>query len=156
MKININKILLINLIRNKLNYLGFTIFIISPKIKNIYYNHRVKARRKKNVVLFIGLDHKYLKDKLIKKKIITPKYKPNFVNNYRNLKPLQIVLKFKRRLKILLNYYYNTITYPYELNYYYYIYKFSCLKTLAYKTKRNLFYIANTEFSKPSKTKIYF
>lgn len=156
LKINISKILLINLIRNKLNYLGFTIFIIPPRIKSIYYGNKMKARRKKDVVVFVGIDHKYLKSKLIKKKIITPKYKPNFINNYRNLKLLQIILKFKQKLKILLDYYYNTITYTHELNYYYYVYKFACLKTLTHKTKKSLSYISNTKFSESLEKKYIF
>lgn len=143
LKVELNQIWLINLIQNKLNYLGFTFFISSPKIKTIYYKNKFRARRKNKITLSIGMDHQYMKNKLIKKKILTSNYKPNNINNYYNLKPFQILRRFKQKLEILIKYYYGIITFPNDLAYYHYIYKFSCLKTLAYKIKKSITYTSN-------------
>ena len=101
-------------------------------------------RKKKRTILFVGIDHKYIKNKLIKKQILTLTNKPKSVNSYCSLKPSNILKKFKKKLKILISYYYNIITHRSDLNYYYYIYKFSYLKTLAQKMKKSITYISKT------------
>jgi len=57
------------------------------------------------------------------------------------LQPHQIVTKYRQRVEGLFNYYYTALTYPTELNFYYYVYKFSCLKTLARRMKKSIKYI---------------
>lgn len=140
--VNLNKIFTVNLLENKINYLGITLSSIPCKVKKIYYKNNIKAKKKMLLTPFVGIDHQYIRSKLLKKKIITPKLKPSYYAIYRNLQPLQILEKFAKKFKILLNYYYNIITRKSNLNYYYYIYKFSFLKTLAYKMKKSITYIS--------------
>lgn len=137
-----NKNLIINLNKKKVNYLGFTIHNKNQKIKKIIYKNGITARKKISSLLFIGINHKYMKNKLIKLKIITPQYQPKHVNLYYNSKPDYILKKFKQELEMCIKYYFNIITKPSDLNYYYYAYKFSCLKTLAVKMKKSITYIS--------------
>ena len=65
-------------------------------------------------------------------------FKPRHIPIYCSLKPLQIIKKFKQKLKFLIRYYYQTITIPSNLYYYYYVHKFSCLKTIAYQSKKSI------------------
>lgn len=83
-----------------------------------------------------------MKNKLIKLKIITPQYQPRHINLYYNLKPTYILKKFKQELEMCIKYYFNVITKPSDLSYYYYAYKFSYLKTLAVKIKKSISYIS--------------
>jgi group II intron reverse transcriptase/maturase len=121
--------------KRKSRFLGFTIYkkkkrIIRKKTKNgkIY-------RQKSTVPLTIGIDHDKVKKRLVDFKVITEKNYPRSVPIFLQLKPYQIIEKFKQKLIGLFNYYYRAITYKSELGFYYYAYKFSCLKTIARRTK---------------------
>lgn len=129
--------------KDKSRFLGFTIY---KKKKRIIKKKTKKGkiyRQKSTVPLTIGIDHERVKNRLIDNKIITEKYYPRSVPILIQLKPHQIIEKFKQKLTGLFNYYYRSITYKNELGFYYYAYKYSCLKTIARRTKtrsRNLGY----------------
>lgn len=70
--------------------------------------------------------------------IINKKYKPRHVGFYCSLRPWDIVTKFTQKLTGLINYYYEFLTYPSDLSFYYYALKYSCLKTLAHRMKKSI------------------
>jgi len=132
------KTLITDLSKAKTKFLGYTIYkkkkrIIKKKFKNKIF------RQRSTVPLTIGIDHDRVIERLIVGKILTEKTKkPRSMPIYMVLKSWRIVEKFKQRLEGLANYYHRIITYPSELNYYHYIYKFSCLKTLARKMNKSI------------------
>lgn len=66
------------------------------------------------------------------------KYQPKHVGLYFSLKPQKIVIKFLQKLSGFLNYYYEFLTSPSDLNFYCYVLKLSCLKTLSFKMKESI------------------
>lgn len=111
------------------------------KVRRIKYRNKISARRKFVNSLFVDIDHNYLKNKLFKIKMIKLSNNPTHIFSYCSLEPLKILKKFYQKLKILFHYYYNIISMPSNLNYYYYAHKFSCLKTLAYIMKKSVKYV---------------
>jgi group II intron reverse transcriptase/maturase len=122
------KTLLIDLNQEKTKYLGFTIF---RKKKRIF-------RQRSTVELIIGIDHERVKNRLEAGRIINQEHEPRSNLIYIQLQPHEIVTKYRQRVEELFNYYYTALTYPTELNFYYYAYKFSCLKTLARRMKKSI------------------
>ena len=145
------KVIFKNLEKNKLKYLGFSLSLMIFKARQIKYRNKVSARRKIVNSLFIDIDHNYLKNKLFKIKMIKSNNKPRHIPRYCSLKPSEILKKFYQKLKALFKYYYNIISIPSNLSYYYYAHKFSCLKTLAYQMKKNIKY-AFTFYTNKQKT----
>ena len=131
-----NKISISHLIKNKLNYLGFTVSYNTSKIKQIDYPGNVLGKLKKSHILFIGVDHKYLWSKLKRKKVISIKHKINSIIKYVNLTIFQIFNKFRKKINKLKNYYFKVLSSISSLKYYIYIYKMSFSKTLARKTNK--------------------
>jgi len=92
--------------KKKAKFLGFTLYkkkkrIIRKKTKNgkIY-------RQKSTVSLIIRIDHDSVKKRLVDFKVITKKNCPRSVPIFLQLKPYQIIEKFKQKLTELFNYYY--------------------------------------------------
>lgn len=83
----------------------------------------------------MGIDHDRVKSRMIGLQMIDEKYKPRHVGLYCRLKPWEIVTKFSQKLTGFLSYYYKYLTYPTDLGAYYYILRYACLKTLAYRMK---------------------
>jgi hypothetical protein len=79
-----------------------------------------------------------VKEKLKNEQLMDSKRKIRHVKMYLQMKPWKIVEKFKQKLKKLINYYYKAITNKSDLSYYYYVYKYACLKTLAAKTQKSI------------------
>lgn len=135
------KTLMIDLNKSKAKYLGFTILRKKKRIIRKITKTGKFFRQRSTVELTIGIDHERVKNRLEAGKIINQKHKPRSNLLYMQLQPHQIVTKYRQRVEGLFNYYYTALTYPTELNFYYYVYKFSCLKTLARRMKKSIKYI---------------
>ena len=122
-----------NLKKNKAKYLGFTIseFVQKTGAKKI-------SDRRIAIPLHVGINHDRLKPRLINSQIINLKYHTRHVGLDCSLKPWHIVEKFKQRIEEIIHYYYKTITSPSDLSFYYYVHKFSCLKTLAHRMRKSM------------------
>lgn len=118
--------------------MGFSLFNKFQKNNKTKYKNEMKTKKKNYLFLFIGIDHLYIKNRLIKLQMINTIYKPKLVVWYCNLKFLNILKNFKQKFKMLINHYYQIITNPSELKFYYHIYKFSYLKTLARRMQINI------------------
>lgn len=127
-----------NLDKEKAKFVGFTIFRKKKRIIRKTTKKGVIFRQRSTVELTLGIDHDRIRNRLIAGKIIDEKLKPKSNTLYGLMKPIYIVKKYKQRLEGLINYYYRLLTYPTELNLYYYVYKFSCLKTLARRMKKSI------------------
>ena len=132
------KTLLTDLNKNKAKYLGFTIFRKEKRIIRKITKGGKMFRQRSTVELTLGIDHDRVKNRLTAGKIINDKHQPIANTIYMQMAPYQIVTKYRQRIEGLFNYYYPAITYPAELNFYYYVYKFSCLKTLARRMKKSI------------------
>ena len=126
-----------NLDKEKAKFVGFTIFRKKKRIIRKTSKKGVIFRQRSTVELTLGIDHNRVRNRLIAGKIMDKKLKPRSNTLYGLMKPIYIVRKYKQRLEGLINYYYRVLTYPTELNLYYYAYKFSCLKTLARRMKKS-------------------
>jgi group II intron reverse transcriptase/maturase len=124
-----------NLRKGKAKFLGFTLFIHKKNISSVKNKDGRIFRRRSNERLFTGIDHDRVKSRMIGLQIIDEKYKPRHVGLYCSLKPWEIVTKFSQKLTGFLDYYYNYLIYPSDLGAYYYILRYACLKTLAYRMK---------------------
>lgn len=124
-----------NLRKGKAKFLGFTLFIHKKNISKVKNKDGRIFRRRSNERLFMGIDHDKVKSRMIGLQMIDEKYKPRHVSLYCRLKPWEIVTKFSQKLTGFLNYYYNYLTYPSDLGVYYYILRYACLKTVAYRMK---------------------
>lgn len=133
LELDSEKTVITNLKKNKAKYLGFTISELVQKVgaKKIP-DGRIA------VPLHIGINHDRLKTRLINSQIINSKYHTRHVGLDCSLKPWHIVEKFKQRIEGIIHYYYKTITSPSDLNFYYYVHKFSCLKTLAHRMRKSI------------------
>lgn len=132
------KTLLTNLNKDKARYLGFTVFRKEKRIIRKTTRNGKIFRQRSTVELTLGIDHDRVKNRLIAGKIINEKHSPIANTIYMQLTPYQIVTKYRQRVEGLFNYYYPALTYPAELNFYHYAYKFSCLKTLARRMKKSI------------------
>jgi group II intron reverse transcriptase/maturase len=135
LKLDQDKTIITSLKRDKAKYLGFTIFHKEKRIIRKTSTTGRTFRQRSTVELTIGIDHQRVLNRLAAGKIVCEKHLPRSNPIYMVLKPYEVVTKYKQRLEGLFNYYYYNLTYPNELNRYYYIYKFSCLKTLARRMK---------------------
>lgn len=136
--LDLNKIQIINLNKDKITYLGFILFNKFQSYRRIKCKNKLNIWKKKYTFLFIGIDHLYMKNKLIKFNMMNKSYKPKPIIWYYNLKSLNILKKFKRKFRMLINYYYSVLTNPNELKFYCHIYQFSYLKTLACRMQMNI------------------
>jgi len=132
-----NKTRITNLDKEKAKFVGFTIFRKKKRIIRKTSKKGVIFRQRSTVELTLGIDHDRVRNRLIAGKVMDEKLRPRSNNLYGLMKPIYIVKKYKQRLEGLINYYYRLLTYPTELNLYYYAYKFSCLKTLARRMKKS-------------------
>lgn len=121
-------------------FLGFT-FKNTPSI--------IQTRERKNGKKFvarttlgprIGIDHARVMKKLEENQVITKnrkgkKQKTRHVGIFCSLKEWEIVTKFAQIIRGIFNYYYYSLTGKGDLNKYYYLYKYSCLKTLAHRLR---------------------
>lgn len=120
-------------------FLGFT-------LKNTPF--RIQTRRRKDGKMFkarttlspkIGIDHERVMKRLEEIQVIkdrkAKKLKPRHVGMYCSLKEWEIVIKFTQILRGLFNYYYYSLTGKSDLHKYYYLYRYSCLKTLAHRLR---------------------
>jgi len=126
-----------NLRKSKAKFLGFTIFHKKKRIIRKESETGKIFRQRSTVPLTLGIDHERVRDRLIAGSIITKDLKPRSNLHYLVLTPTKMIEKYKQRLEGLVNYYHSLITYPTELNFYYYAYKFSCLKTLSRRLKKS-------------------
>jgi group II intron reverse transcriptase/maturase len=124
--------------KKKAKFLGFTIFRKKKRIIRKTNKDGKIFRQRSTVELTLGIDHDRVRNRLIAGKIMTNKLVPRSNPIYMTLKPIYMIRKYRQRLEGLINYYYRLITYPSELNLYYYTYKFSCLKTLARRMKKSM------------------
>ena len=134
-ELNRRKIYLTNLKKNKAKFLGFTFFL---RKKTIVSKETQVCRILKQISrdqIYLGIDHKKVKNRMKELKIINKKLKPKHVILYFNLKPWEIVEKFSGKTLSFLNYYYPQLSSPSDLSYYYYVFKYSCLKTLSFQMK---------------------
>ena len=72
---------------------------------------------------------------MVTNQILMDKLKTRHVGLYCSLKPWEIVKKFDQKMTGLAYYYYEHLTAPSELSFYYYALKFSCLKTVSHRKK---------------------
>jgi len=127
-----------NLDKEKAKFIGFTILRKKKRIIRKTSKKGVIFRQRSTVELTLGIDHDRVRSRLIAGKIMTNKLTPRSNTLYGLMKPIYIVKKYRQRLEGLINYYYRVLTYPTELNLYYYAYKFSCLKTLARRMNKSI------------------
>lgn len=127
-----------NLDKEKAKFLGFTIFRKKKRIIKKTSKKGIIFRQRSTVELTLGIDHDRVRNRLIAGKILNEKLEPRSNTLYGLMKPVYIVRKYRQRLEGLINYYYHLLTYPTELNLYYYGYKFSCLKTLARRMNKSI------------------
>lgn len=138
------KTLLTDLNKNKAKYLGYTIFRKEKRVIRKVTKEGKTFRQRSTVELTLGIDHERVKNRFTAGKIINDKHQPIANTIYMQMTPYQIVTKYRQRIEGLFNYYYPALTYPAELNFYYYAYKFSCLKTLARRMKKSIKLITMT------------
>lgn len=123
LELNPDKTLIINLRKSKATFLGYTLFFLSSKVvQTIRKSTRVISKQHLQIFLMIGIDHRRVKKKLKNTQLIDSKKKVKHVGMYLQMKPWKIVEKFRQRFEELISYYYNIITYPNDLRYYYYVY----------------------------------
>jgi len=85
--------------------------------------------------LKIGIDYQRIIERLRTNKMINEKNRPIHNAKLRILKTWQIVEKYTQIIRGIINYYYHNIIDKSELNYIYYLIKFSCLMTIANREK---------------------
>lgn len=109
----------------------------------------VQTRKKKDGKKFdarmtlgprIGIDHARVMKKLEENQVITKKRKGKkqkirHVGIFCSLKDWEIVTKFAQIIRGIFNYYYYSLTGKSDLHKYYYLHKYSCLKTLAHRLR---------------------
>jgi group II intron reverse transcriptase/maturase len=122
--------------KGKAKFLGFTLFYHIKRITRVPNKETGRIfRRRANDRIFVGIDHERQKQRLMALKMINEKKMPRHVGLYVRLKPWDIVTKFKQKAEGFINYFYPQLTYKSDLGYYYYVFRYSCLKTLANRMK---------------------
>lgn len=137
LELNDDKTLITDLDTNQAKFLGFTIYKGKPKITT-YIVKGVKAKRRLNVGLCIGYDQERILKRLQNEKLINEKNFPIHNSKYRILEPWQIVEVYSQKVRGIINYYYHNLTNKSSLSYFYYLLKYSCLKTLANRQKTTI------------------
>lgn len=134
-----DKTVITDLHKEKCKFLGFTIYKKKKRVIRKTNKEGNIFRQRSTVELTIGMDHDRVIQRLKDQKLLWEKtLKPKAVGILISLKPWQITEHFKQKMEGLGNYYYRTITNPYELNRYHYIYRFCCLKTIARREKKSI------------------
>lgn len=134
LELNQEKTLITNFEKEQAKFLGFTFFKAEDKIRS-YLRLGQKVRSRLNIGLSVGIDQQRVLNRLREKKIINTDNKPVHNSKLLMLEPWQIVEAYTQKIRGLINYYYHNIVNKSALSYYYYLIKYSCLKTLANKKK---------------------
>jgi group II intron reverse transcriptase/maturase len=137
MELDQKKTHLTNLAKGKAKFLGFTMFKHIQKVhKSEGEGESTEYKRRAGQLLFIGIDHERVKERLINLQIITrKKHYARHVGIYCSLRPWQIVMKYKQKIEGFAEYYYPHISYKSDLSIYYYFMYYSCIKTISHRTR---------------------
>lgn len=131
--------------KGKARFLGFTIFRHIKKVSRVPRENEQKSfKRRSNELVHIGIDHERVVERMINLQLLTKKKKIRHVGLYCSLKPWQIVEKFTQKLHGFANYYHPHLSYKSDLSYYYYVMKYSCVKTISYRMKKSISQIFKT------------
>jgi group II intron reverse transcriptase/maturase len=131
---------IIDLKKKFARFLGFT-FKNTPFMIQIRKGKNGKKFKARSTLSpRIGIDHKRVMKRLEENQIITKKrkgkkQKTRHVGIYCSLKDWEIVMKFIQIIRGMFNYYYYSLTGKSDLHKYYYLHKYSCLKTLAHRLR---------------------
>lgn len=132
--VNSKKIWITSLEKDKIMFLGFILYRSKKRLPN-------SDKSNPTVSFTVCINHLRVQKKLVTDKVLlitSNKLIPRSNPFYSILKPWEIVIKYRQRIEILINYYYTVLTFLSELHLYHYIYKFSCLKTIAKKMKKSI------------------
>lgn len=128
-----------NLKKEHASFLGFTLKKTPSKVQTRIKKDGTKFKARTTLGLKIGIDHERVMKRLEEIQVIKDrnekKLKPRHVGIYCSLKDWEIVTKFNQILRGLFNYYYYSLTGKSDLHKYYYLYRYSCLKTLAHRLR---------------------
>merc|ERR1711915_801335 len=128
-----------NLEKEHASFLGFTLKNTPSKVQTRIKKDGTKFKARTTLGPRIGIDHERVMKRLEEVQVIKDrnekKLKPRHVGIYCSLKDWEIVTKFNQILRGLFNYYYYSLTGKSDLHKYYYLYRYSCLKTLAHRLR---------------------
>nr|WAK85009.1 hypothetical protein [Amicula sp. isolate GU52X-4 cfCalB7] len=121
-------------------FLGFTLKNTPSKVQIRERKDGKKYKARTTLGPKIGIDHEKVMKKLEENQIINKhqkgkKIKIRHVGKYCSLKDWEIVTKFIQIIRGIFNYYYYSLTGKGDLHKYYYLHKYSCLKTLAHRLR---------------------
>jgi len=121
-------------------FLGFTFKNTPSMIQTRKGKNGKKFKARTPLGPRIGIDHERVMKRLEENQIITKKrkgkkQKTRHVEIYCALKDWEIVTKFTQIIRGIFNYYYYSLTGKSDLHKYYYLLKYSCLKTLAHRLR---------------------
>jgi retron-type reverse transcriptase len=127
------KTLVTNLRTDAVKFLGFSFKYSKGQRVQTYERVDTKrpVRRRLNVGPCFSIDQERVLKRLKIDGIINEKFFPIHCTKFLQKKPWEIVRKYSEKIKGLYNYYFHCITNKSILNYYYYLYRYSCLKTIA-------------------------
>jgi len=139
-ELNMDKTKITDLEVSEAKFLGFTIRNIKEKK---FSEYKIKGddnirKRRINIGTKIGMDYQRILDRLRANSIIDKKNQPVHSAKLRILKTWQIVEKYTQIARGIINYYYYNLIDKSDLNYVYYLLKFSCLKTIANREKTSI------------------
>lgn len=131
------KTLITDVFTETAKFLGYTLRYSRRRLMRRVRSVQTTRTFKKtiNIGFCVMLDHERIRKRLINEGLMNQDLKPIHCKKYCSLKPWQVVEKFKQKVMGLFNYYYYNLTYKSELHLYYYIIRYSCLKTLAFIQK---------------------
>ena len=149
LKLDQEKTYITELKRGQAMFLGFSFFTHNRNMTRVRDEKTGKTlfRRRAEDFLYIGIDHKKIKTRMIDHQMINTEYKTRRVNLYTNLFPWDIVMKFRQKMLGFFNYYYPHLSSKADLSKYYYFFYYSCCKTIAYRVKKSITQIAKTHGS---------
>lgn len=125
-----------NLNKGKAKFLGFTLFNHIKRVqKKRLREDRKEHSQRAGTLLFIGMDHEWIKKRMVNLQILDEKHRTRHVEIYCSLRPWQIVTKFKQKIEGFADYYYSNINYKSDLGVYYYYMYYSCLKTISFRMR---------------------
>jgi len=128
-----------NLRKEHARFLGFTLKNTLSKVQTRIRKDGTKFKARTTLGPKIGIDHERVMKRLEEIQVIkdrnAKKLKPRHVGIYCSLKDWEIVTKFTQIIRGLFNYYYYSLTGKSDLHKYYYLYRYSCLKTLAHRLR---------------------
>lgn len=130
--LSIEKTKITNISKDKITYLGYSIFMSKRITRKRYTKKITQARTGKQIL--VGIDQKRIFNKLIEKNYATTKkLEPIHNTKYTVLEPQQIIEHYNSVMLGIYNYYFEVITYKSQLNSIWNILYQSALKTLACK-----------------------